>query len=687
MSVNTLVNNELQRVAGSDSGNHVDYDMQVSTMPEASAQYANLIFQYVGTTDENYTNGYFYKCFVNEETIPTSYTWKLLKLASVPITSYKELQEYWGLGGGGGDANVEPLTIGTNGIYQATTGVDGYAPISVDVYNKYDMLYFSNAVSSSAQGFAKNIISEGYNDIWCVGEYAYSDGSGNHTSLWCSRYPIDTIFPFVSGRLFGCNGSDNYSWVTFNSTGDYAANHLINYDSPYMYIGLKNKDMVQDVLWQSTESSTPNTITLSESIFDYDEVCFFMIKNDGATSATWYLTSELEIGDIIRGYDDTDQSTYTIASNTTLTIATESGYRLYTVYGIKDNSMEKTTLYTNPDDTMPQTIYFSESYTNFDELVIEGHVSGGIVCEQRYPVMVFGRRSHVPADDRIQISTKDVSSWFTLTSGTSMSVDDDRVIIDKVIGINRPVSGIIPEPGPEPGMTRTLLWGYENYSNYTSIGLAYPLLDNLEDYDKVCIVFSNGYDISSGYVWNAIYDTSVFLGHARPIAVTYNSFWGRVALVSLTNTTITLLACSSGTESGFDPRIYKVYGYKLPKTKTRTLLWGGPDNSWSPATHASALTLNDNLSNYDFIEMSLSPSDADWNTGQVLIDDCVFDRGVFTDSGKQPSTNRIFQSRYISFRATSDTTVMVTRASSVQEGSTYAPQLRAIYGIKWGDQS
>ena len=444
MSVNTLVNNELQRVAGSDSGNHVDYNMQVSTMPEASAQYANLIFQYVGTTDENYTNGYFYKCFVNEETTPTSYTWKVLKLNSLPITSYKELQEYWGLGGGG-DANIEPLTIGTNGIYQATTGVDGYAPISVDVYNKYDVLYFSNSVSSSVQGFAKNIISEEYNDIWRVGEYSYSAGSGNHTSLWCSRYPIDTIFPFVSGRLFGCNGSDNYSWVTFNSTGDYASNHLINYDSPYMYIGLKNKDMIQDVLWQSTESTTPNTITLSESIFDYDEVCFFMIKSDGATSATWYLTSELEIGDIIRGYDDTDQSTYAIASNTTMTISTEGTYRLYTVYGIKDNSMEKTTLYTNPDGTMPQTIYFSESYTNFDELVIEGHVSGGIVCEQRYPVMIFGRRSHVPADDRIQISTKDVSSWFTILSEMSMSVDDNRVIVDKVIGIKRPVIGDMPE--------------------------------------------------------------------------------------------------------------------------------------------------------------------------------------------------------------------------------------------------
>ena len=34
----------------------------VDTMPIASASNLGKVIQYVGTTDANYTNGYFYKC-------------------------------------------------------------------------------------------------------------------------------------------------------------------------------------------------------------------------------------------------------------------------------------------------------------------------------------------------------------------------------------------------------------------------------------------------------------------------------------------------------------------------------------------------------------------------------------------------------------------------------------------------
>ena len=41
--------------------------IQVTTMPQASDAIANKVYQYIGTTDANYTNGYFYKC-VSDET-------------------------------------------------------------------------------------------------------------------------------------------------------------------------------------------------------------------------------------------------------------------------------------------------------------------------------------------------------------------------------------------------------------------------------------------------------------------------------------------------------------------------------------------------------------------------------------------------------------------------------------------
>jgi hypothetical protein len=49
--------------------------MQYSTMPTASADNEGKIYQYVGTTDANYTNGYYYKCVENSG----SYSWQLVE--------------------------------------------------------------------------------------------------------------------------------------------------------------------------------------------------------------------------------------------------------------------------------------------------------------------------------------------------------------------------------------------------------------------------------------------------------------------------------------------------------------------------------------------------------------------------------------------------------------------------------
>lgn len=51
----------------------VDKAVQVSTMPTASADELGNIYQYVGTTDANHTNGYFYKCEGAGD--PVVYSW------------------------------------------------------------------------------------------------------------------------------------------------------------------------------------------------------------------------------------------------------------------------------------------------------------------------------------------------------------------------------------------------------------------------------------------------------------------------------------------------------------------------------------------------------------------------------------------------------------------------------------
>lgn len=50
--------------------------IQVSTMPTASITEEGKIYQFIGTTDANYTNGYFYKCEAQGTTPDETYAWE-----------------------------------------------------------------------------------------------------------------------------------------------------------------------------------------------------------------------------------------------------------------------------------------------------------------------------------------------------------------------------------------------------------------------------------------------------------------------------------------------------------------------------------------------------------------------------------------------------------------------------------
>lgn len=53
--------------------------VQRSALPQASEEEVNKIYQYVGTTDANYTNGYFYKC-VSDGQVPATYSWTAIEV-------------------------------------------------------------------------------------------------------------------------------------------------------------------------------------------------------------------------------------------------------------------------------------------------------------------------------------------------------------------------------------------------------------------------------------------------------------------------------------------------------------------------------------------------------------------------------------------------------------------------------
>lgn len=58
--------------------------VQYSTMPTASADNLGDIVQFIGTTDANYTNGYFYKC-VSDGQNPATYSWTRVDVQPAPV--------------------------------------------------------------------------------------------------------------------------------------------------------------------------------------------------------------------------------------------------------------------------------------------------------------------------------------------------------------------------------------------------------------------------------------------------------------------------------------------------------------------------------------------------------------------------------------------------------------------------
>lgn len=57
---------------------------QVSTMPTAGVSELGKIYQFTGTTDANYTNGYFYKC-VSDGQNPATYSWTRVDAQPAPV--------------------------------------------------------------------------------------------------------------------------------------------------------------------------------------------------------------------------------------------------------------------------------------------------------------------------------------------------------------------------------------------------------------------------------------------------------------------------------------------------------------------------------------------------------------------------------------------------------------------------
>lgn len=68
--------------------------IQVSTLPTAGSSNLDKICQYIGTTDSNYTNGYFYQC-VSDGAVTPTYSWERIDVQPQPASSDPGVPSYW----------------------------------------------------------------------------------------------------------------------------------------------------------------------------------------------------------------------------------------------------------------------------------------------------------------------------------------------------------------------------------------------------------------------------------------------------------------------------------------------------------------------------------------------------------------------------------------------------------------
>ena len=411
---------------------------------------------------------------------------------------------------------MDTLNAYKNGIYEIdTTTQDGWDTVIVDTYEKYNILYWGNFTGIAYNHFFED--ARTYDELWLVGYYIININGANKLCLFSSRYPIDAVYEFADKR-FCMQGSDNYSWVIVNSDG-HGATPIDQYGSctPLAYIGIKNNEREQTLLWKNSETTTPNTITLSDSIFNYDEIClqFISTSNGQYNTAVWFPTSQLSINDTVYGYNDYNSyiSKYTIMAGDTLSKISEAGYRLYAVYGVNDSSMQETVLFTNPSDsTMPATVTLSDAYTNYDEIALVGHaINDGIKGSQYYPVKIIATGSSMQnMYSRLGIFTDVTNCWLEFTSDTTLVPDaNPGMIVDKIIGIKRPVRG------GRPYMVRTETTLWENAGSDATITLS----DDYDKYDELVCYGSTTYNSNTYRTSETLYTDNISVNnHIQPIS-------------------------------------------------------------------------------------------------------------------------------------------------------------------------
>lgn len=165
--------------------------IQYSTMPTASVDYLDKIYQYIGTTDVDYTNGYFYRCELNSET--SAYEWVVANQFALAEDVYTKDEI----------GNLSDLPDNTKDI------VENIVAINNEIDEKQDILQYSTLPTPSSDNVGTIVEYIGTTTADYTNGYFYQCKFDGTNYRWVQK----DVQPSGGGT-----GSDNVIEGYFNAT-------------------------------------------------------------------------------------------------------------------------------------------------------------------------------------------------------------------------------------------------------------------------------------------------------------------------------------------------------------------------------------------------------------------------------------------------------------------------------------
>ena len=241
--------------------------IQRSTMPQASADELGNIYQFTGTTDANYTNGYFYKC-VSDGQEPATYSWSQVSVQPAP----SGLPDQTGQSGkflttDGTDASWsdKPLVntaTGTNALTILGTAATGNSAINIgngSVANAWNVSIGFDAKTQTGS----NNIAFGYRAKVLGGNYSTALGTNAQTNA-------DNAIQICASSSTTTN-SDANTFKVANANGNY---EIMSADGTVPHARLTN-------------AVVSNSITIAVADWNGGTTCTKTVSGLTATSTVW----------------------------------------------------------------------------------------------------------------------------------------------------------------------------------------------------------------------------------------------------------------------------------------------------------------------------------------------------------------------------------------------------------------